>query len=561
MQTKEYIITLHEGVNYDQFWAEMEGPTSGLTHVPDRPIGIYNDRNGLDRHCEYYLTDDEAEKLRNDPRVLAVEIPMELNPNVRIFTTTVQSGNFTKPIWTMTSYASSGTNINWGLVRHSSKNNVYGTGRTSPTDTYSYTLDGTGVDVIISDTGIQPNHPEFQFVGNSVSRVQQIDWYAVTGVPGLNGVNSYIDYAGHGTHVAGTAAGKTYGWAKGANIYSIKTVSSDRSGDVSASAVDTFQAVKLWHQAKTNGRPTVLNMSWAQRHFDPYGLINSIYNVNYRGVDWNLPTPLLNPYLPRLGIRTDAQSLDNEFHYQGESNGPNEALYDLVKAGVIVCRAAGNNGYKIDSVNGIDYNNKFYSSKYYGPFYYHRGFIPTSNNSINVGSIDVLSYSSGVDQRASYSCAGPGVDVFAAGTNIMSAGSNNDSSRRTADYFLNSSFKQYNDTGTSMASPQIAGICALYLQANPTATPAEIKTWLKTNANSSALYSTGLTDDYLSTNSQFGGNAGVVYQAIQGVLAQIKTADNTWKSVANVKVKTDDTTWSNVRAIWTKTISGWRQTY
>jgi len=56
----------------------------------------------------------------------------------------------------------------------------------------------------------------------------------------------------------------------------------------------------------------------------------------------------------------------------------------------------------------------------------------------------------------------------------------------------------------------------------------------------------------------FGGN---VQQLVASGGTVIKTADNSWKSVANVRVKTGTTTWSNVRAIWTKTISGWRQTY
>ena len=555
METKEYIVALHKGVDYDQFWAEMENPTSGLPYIPDRAVSIYNDRNGLDRHCEYYLTDDEAEKLRNDPRVLGVEIPLELNPNVKITIATVQSGNFTKPSGSQSATYSSGTNINWGLVRHSNIANVYGTGLTFSANTYQFAPDGTGVDVIISDTGIQADHPEFQFLGNTTSRVKQINWYTTTGVSGLNGVNSYIDYNGHGTNVCGIATGKTYGWAKGADIYSIKSISG-ASGDTAASAIDTFQAVKLWHQAKTNGRPTVLNMSWvvSYSYSDDATIINNITSVGYRGTTYTSGT------LISYGIHSDYYSEANGLQY--ESLTTDAALDDLASAGVIVCRAAGNNGYKIDSSGGVDYNNYFYTSSYPGTRrYYHRGFSPKSTQTISVGSIDVTPYSASIDQKASYSCAGPGVDVFAAGTNIMSAGSSNDSSGNTSTYFLNSSYKQFNDTGTSQASPQVAGMCALYLQANPTATPAQVKNWLKTNANTSALYTTGLTNDYSVTNSQFGGNAGVAYQAVQG-LTQIKDNTGTWKYVANIKVKTDTNTWSNVRAIWTKVDSNtWKQSF
>ena len=82
---------------------------------------------------------------------------------------------------------------------------------------YNYVLDGTGVDVVIIDTGIQPDHPEFQDA-NGVSRVKQINWYEASGQSGVQPANFYRDTDGHGTHVAGTVAGKTYGWAKNANI-------------------------------------------------------------------------------------------------------------------------------------------------------------------------------------------------------------------------------------------------------------------------------------------------------------------------------------------------------
>ena len=66
---KEYIVSLKRDVNYDQFWTEMENPTSGLPAVPNRPIEIVNNRDASLRICHYSLTDEEAEKLRNDPRV------------------------------------------------------------------------------------------------------------------------------------------------------------------------------------------------------------------------------------------------------------------------------------------------------------------------------------------------------------------------------------------------------------------------------------------------------------------------------------------------------------
>jgi hypothetical protein len=56
----------------------------------------------------------------------------------------------------------------------------------------------------------------------------------------------------------------------------------------------------------------------------------------------------------------------------------------------------------------------------------------------------------------------------------------------------------------------------------------------------------------------------VVYQMVSSSGTVVKTVANnipTWSYLSNVKVKTATNTWSNVKAIWTKTVNGWQQTF
>jgi len=538
MQTKEYIVALKDGVNYDQFWSDMEDVTSGLPHIPDRAISITNNRTAFKRICEYELTDTEAERVRNDPRVAGVEIPVKNNPLVSIVHNTTQNNNsFNKTT------ASYGGEVNWGLVRHSRNTNVYGAGTTT-TEKYNYVLDGTGVDVVINDSGLQSDHPEF------AGRISSVNWTSFySGYVG----NSYQDIDGHGTHVASIAAGKTYGWAKGATV--IPLAYTDSNPAPTNDPLDCFEALINWHNSKGGSKPTVVNMSWGFS-INVSDFLSYVTGGVYRGSAWTgIPPGGFNG----IGIIW----LDNPIQtYPYYSPSYNVALGEVIDAGITVVQAAGNEGSKVDVIGGVDYNNYLSSSFIPGYIaYYHRGFSPSDPRVIMVGNLDSET-ENGIDKRSVRyrSNAGPRVDIWAAGTGILAATSNTNVYNGMPYNHGNPAFKQVNISGTSMASPQIAGMCALYLQINPTATPSQVKNWIKNNAVENTLYSTGLNNDYTNPKSLLGGPNRIAYQPIQG-LTRVKDATGAWKNVADVKVKTATNTWSNVKTIWTKTISGWRQTY
>ena len=57
-----------------------------------------------------------------------------------------------------------------------------------------------------------------------------------------------------------------------------------------------------------------------------------------------------------------------------------------------------------------------------------------------------------------------------------------------------------------MASPQVCGVGALLLQANPHSTPAQLKSHLIATCQTNGIYSTGLDNDYGVSRSIKGGN-------------------------------------------------------
>ena len=500
---KEYIVSLKPDVDYDAFWDEIEKDSNGDGHVPSRPVRFINERVLSKRSCHYVLNDAEATELRKDARVASVVIPAA-HLGFKPQTTAVRTVNFDKPL---NDLSSNGNLINYGLIRHNSLDNNYGLESDSPSN-YTYTLDGTGVDVVIMDTGIQKDHPEFQD-SEDQSRIQEINWYNESGISGTMPTGFYTDIDGHGTHVAGIVAGKTYGWAKNAAIYVMKLddLSSNSTG---ISTLEAFDLILNWHRNKgglEEGRPTVVNMSWG------YSIAYEDITINggsYRGTTWT-------------GSSVHSEYGMGEYGAAGfRVPEIDSILEEMIDAGIHVCIAAGNDGLKIDLPSGPDYNNYFIAEGMFPTFsvFYHRGSSPYSTRAINVGCLDLTPWTVGfLDKKAEFSQGGPGVDLYACGYAIYSATSDvntfTDEGYSDAAYYLSpSKYRQGCVSGTSMASPQVCGMSTLMLQLNPYAKPEEFKAWL-TNINAGnigyriAFFSEN--NDYTALNSLWGGLPRVLY--------------------------------------------------
>ena len=170
---------------------------------------------------------------------------------------------------------------------------------------------------------------------------------------------------------------------------------------------------------------------------------------------------------------------------------------------VLICSAGNSNG-KQEIKDGTDYNNQFTS----GYFYYSSGYDNYYNRSgtpaitregeddavIKVGSIDSSRQSGSQERTSSFSDRGPTIDIWSAGSTVLSPWSSGyDDPRDT-------SFHNQYLNGTSMASPNVTAVVAQHLESNPTATRKSVRKWLLSEG-SRVLSSGDYYDPYTSNGA------------------------------------------------------------
>ncbi len=131
--------------------------------------------------------------------------------------------------------ATTQTNPDWGLDRIDQK-------ALPLNSTYSYSQTGNGTTAYIVDTGILSTHQEFS------GRV-------LSGYTAISDGNGTTDCNGHGTHVAGTVGGTTYGVAKNVKLVPVRILGCDGSG-ASSNVIAGLDWI-----LKNGSKPAVVNMS------------------------------------------------------------------------------------------------------------------------------------------------------------------------------------------------------------------------------------------------------------------------------------------------------------
>jgi subtilisin family serine protease len=195
----EYIVVLHDGADANAV-AARHGKSP--KHVYSAAL------NGF----ATALTMGELQRLRHDDAVRYVEEDgiAEIHQQMQAPTNMPDIGGPSTQVTQPTPATL------WGLDK---LDQDFGSGLSG---NYNYTIYGNGVNVYVLDTGIRTTHNEFDGLIANRAKAGALGFDAMGG----NGQ----DCNGHGTHIAGTIGGWTYGVAKKAKLYSVRVVDCNGAG-------------------------------------------------------------------------------------------------------------------------------------------------------------------------------------------------------------------------------------------------------------------------------------------------------------------------------------------
>ena len=471
MEMKEYVITCKSYDVLQSLYDDME-TEGGTLYIPNRAVEVSN-RREVSRNTHYRLTEQEAELIRHDKRVIACELTIEERPNVEPvfygYTNTNMYGvgvEFTK------GYASVQrmNDRQWGHLHSAGttaqrRKGSWGNG-TQVQDNVEIFNDGRHVDVVIVDGECAFDSDEWRSLSDvNTNRFVQYDWFAEHPNVGVGGSYGYPTMTGtgmhdHGMHVGGTVAGQYYGWAPEANIYGLNFMGN-------YSVYYLFDWIREFHKKKpinpVTGRknPTICNNSWGFRDTSDWN-INSVSSVTYRGVTYDANNPGPSGW-SMYGLHKDFGIADSGAWPIREA-AVDADIEDAIAEGVVVVAAAGNSNHYCVREGHPDYNNIATISGIGTNTPMHRGATPGSAKGvICVGALNTTSNFT----RATFTNYGDRIDVFAPGVNILSVGGDGGYAGSAAlkgpitrPEYPNNFDNMLTFSGTSMASPQVTGILA-----------------------------------------------------------------------------------------------------
>ena len=402
------------------------------------------------------LPEARARKLAEDPRVKSVEQDFAISaPVTHCYDTAGNFGSFWNDPRPLPPSAPSTQTLdcdnpdpeadgnppgnprcrdNWGIDRidqNSGRNELF-----------TFANNGTGVHVYVLDTGVRWSHREFLNAAGTTTRVtggvdaSRIDG---NGNPFPGNASNTNDCHGHGTHVTGIIAGRTFGIAKNAAIHPIYIFGCN----------------------------------------NPAG---SFVQAVVRGLNWMIADVVNNNRRPAIVNWSGGNTLQT-----AQNDAIRDVLQNAINANITVVQAAGNQSGAYSNANlnaltdscSISFGGRVPDVIVAGGIDYYDGRWVRRTTSPD------LEWCQGGDCGSN---VGSCIDLWAPATHVLASNYTGDATTCQL-------------SGTSMAAPHVTGAAAVYLQSNPNATPAQVDRALRSRGLWGQLNTDSNNGNYIGRDS------------------------------------------------------------